>query len=406
MRIGMVFTNFKRREAWRSLARKPITSIIGHATGPLRGSLPAGGRNGHAAQRIVNVRLPDLRARARPGALATTFLALVATRAQAAEVTPSFVAKLVPEPPGLAVIATARTNQIPLDAFTNPTPGTKLVPGDSITALVTMHDRKASRLQWLIYVQIVASTNLSPAKTNEPLTLYSSRGTRFQFASSPVSASLRTLGPFRDTPGGRKAPKLKDHQEAFSLDESFLGLGLDKAAAALVRLRGTEIKGNLSFGSEAPPADKAAENRRLADAVGLSLAEERSLAGALPALISFFELVQHTEGLEEILYKIVDLPPLWSIVWHVGVRADIRFVSEEINPARIADWGLPGGPEAFYFPVALRLNNHPALKVTVVVTRPVPPLLACGGVLGFVAERPNDPDMYLTLRVISARHSP
>jgi hypothetical protein len=402
----MVITCFKRRDAGESLAKKLITSIIGHATGPVRGSLPVVGRNGHAAWRIVNVRLSDLRARARPGALAMTFLALVATWVQASEVTPSFVAKLVPEPPGPAVIAAARTNQIPLDAFTRPTTGTNLVAGDTITALVTMHDRKASRLQWLIYVQIVASTNLSPVKTNEPLTLYSSRGTRFQFASSPVSASLRTLGAFPDTPGGRKAPKLKDHQEAFSLDESFLALGLDRAAAAMVRLRSTKLKGNLSFGSEAPPADKAAENRRLADAVGLTPAEERSLAGALPALISFFELVQHTEGLEEILYKIVDLPPLWSIVWHVGVRADIRFVSEEINPARIADWGLPGGPEAFYFPVALRLNNHPALKVTLVVTRPVPPLLACGGVLGFVAERPNDPDVYLTLRVISAHHSP
>ncbi len=402
----MVFANFKRREAGRSLARELMASVIGHAMGPLRGSLPAGGRNGHAAQRIVNVRLSDLRARARTGALPITFLALVATWAQAAEVTPSFVAKLVPEPPGLAVIATARTNQIPLDSFTNPTTGTNLVPGDSITALVTMHERNAARLEWLIYVRLVASTNSAAARTNQPFTLYSSRGTKLEFPTSPVSATVRTLGPLSDAPSGHKVPKPKDKQEAFALDEGLLGLGLDNAAVAIVRLRGTQVKGNLSFGSVAPLADKAAENRRLTDAVGLSPAEERALAGALPALMSFFELVQHTEGLEDLLYKIVDLPSIWSIAWHLGVRVDMRFVAEEISSTKVVDWGLPGAPEAFYFPVAVTLNKHPALKVTLVVTRPVPPLLACGGVLGFVAERPNHPDIYLTLRIISACHAP
>ena len=353
----------------------------------------------------MNVPLLDLWARARTGALPLTFLVLVALRGRAAEATPSFVTKLVPEPPCPPVIAAARTNQIPLDASSGLTNGTNLVPGDTITALATMHDHKSARHQWLIYVQIVPGTNSPSTNNNHPFTLYSSRGNRLEFASSPVPATLRTLGPIRDVTEGHKSLKPKDKQVAISLNEGFLGLGLDNAAAAMMRLRNTDIKGNLSFSSEAPPADKAAQNRKLTEAAGLTPSEERSLAGAMPALISFFELVQHTEGLENILYKIVDLPPLWSIVWHVGVKADIKFVSEEISPVKIADWGLSDNIKAFYVPVAVKLNNHPALKVTFVVTRPVPPLLACGGVLGFVAERPNDQEMYLTLRIISARHS-
>jgi len=38
-----------------------------------------------------------------------------------------------------------------------------------------------------------------------------------------------------------------------------------------------------------------------------------------------------------------------------------------------------------------------------VVTRPKPPFLACAGVVGLLAERPGDPETYLTLRVLSAR---
>jgi hypothetical protein len=37
------------------------------------------------------------------------------------------------------------------------------------------------------------------------------------------------------------------------------------------------------------------------------------------------------------------------------------------------------------------------------VTSPHPPLQVCGGVLGFLAENPSDPENYLTLRLISAQ---
>jgi hypothetical protein len=330
--------------------------------------------------------------------------ALTTARGRCTETAPSFIAKLVPEQPGRAVIAAASTNQVPLDGFSCLTNSTRLVAGDSITALATMHRRKASRLQWLIYLQVVAGTNPPPAGTNQSLTVYSSRGTRLEFPSRPVPANLCTLGPFADSGTGRKAPKAQDHRVAFSLDEGFLSVGLDSAAATLLRLRAITNKGSLWFGSAPPTAAKAAENRKATQWVGLSADEERSLAGAVPALLSFFNLAEHTEGLQDIVFKVVELPSVWSIAAHVGVKADLSMVSEEVRPASITGWGVPASTQAYYLPLALTLNGRPALKVTLIATRPAPPILPCGGVLGFVAERPTDPDTYLTLRVISARH--
>jgi hypothetical protein len=51
------------------------------------------------------------------------------------------------------------------------------------------------------------------------------------------------------------------------------------------------------------------------------------------------------------------------------------------------------------------LNNDNVFNVTLVVTAPRPPLLACGGVIGLLAEKAGDKDTYLTLRIVSAHSS-
>jgi hypothetical protein len=51
----------------------------------------------------------------------------------------------------------------------------------------------------------------------------------------------------------------------------------------------------------------------------------------------------------------------------------------------------------------VELNHQPALNATLFVADPRPSLLACGGIVGFVAQNPNDDQNYVTLRVISTR---
>ena len=103
------------------------------------------------------------------------------------------------------------------------------------------------------------------------------------------------------------------------------------------------------------------------------------------------------------MFKILDLPSLWSVLKRGGVSANFRMESKRIVPANPADWGLPARASLYHLPLVLELNNQPALNITLAVTSPQPPLLACGGIVGLRAERPEDKENYLILSIDSAR---
>ena len=73
------------------------------------------------------------------------------------------------------------------------------------------------------------------------------------------------------------------------------------------------------------------------------------------------------------------------------------------SPANAADWNLETSAAAYYFPWSLRLNDEPALKITLVTASPRQPLRICGGVVGVLAEKIDDEGTYMTLRLISAK---
>jgi hypothetical protein len=312
-------------------------------------------------------------------------------------------------PPCSPLVAAARTNQIPLDQIDPPAPGNSLDPGDSVTALVTSREKGARHTQWLVHVQVVAPRpDELPDKPPAPMVMHTSTGNKLEFTSSPAIVSLRTLGPFADPNAKRRSPKAGDKSARFSLNQDFLGLGLDKAASIALRFRKTkraDLKGGFSFGSKPFSEAEVATGRKLAEMMRITADEERALAGTAPALISYFGIVQRTSGLEDILFKILDMPSLWSIMRNGGINTFFQMRSEHITLANGADWSLPPAQPVYHLPMVLELNNQPALNITLVVTAPQPPLLTCGGIIGMLAERPGDKENYLTLRIISARRA-
>lgn len=329
---------------------------------------------------------------------------LLATRLSGAEAEPDFASKLAPVPPCAALAAAARAKQIPLEGIEPPGEAGRVDAGDSVTALVTLCEKHARRTQWLLYLEAVApgpkDQSLKPAK---PTVLYSGCGHKLEFASCPTPVTLHTIGPFLAAPAGRKPPKSQDASDRFNLDKGYLGLGLDRAAAALYRFKDTNTDALFWFSEKAPTPAEVSKNRALTDSMPISAEEERAFGGLAPALISYFGIVEHTKGLEGILLEVVDKPSLWSLMWHLGVTARLTLQQKEIRPADVASWGLPDHPRAYLLPMRLFLNDHRALDITFVVEAPRPPLLACGGIIGFLAEKPGDKETYLTLRVISAR---
>jgi hypothetical protein len=143
----------------------------------------------------------------------------------------------------------------------------------------------------------------------------------------------------------------------------------------------------------------------LAQTVHLTSDEERALSGMIPALTSYFEIVQQSGGLNDAFSKIVNTPSAWSVVWNAGVQTSMVVQSDRIAPADAAIWRLPPHTPVYGFPMLFELNNDSAFNVTFVVTAPRPPLLACGGVIGLLAEKAGDQDTYLTLRIVSAHSS-
>jgi len=333
------------------------------------------------------------------------FVCLLAIQARSAQEGGPDFTKFAFIPAGTDVVAAAQARNIPLSGTDPPGEGGVLNPGDSFTALVTLCEKGGKRTQWLLALEaLAASPKELRDKPHEPMVLYSGRSNRFEFASSPALVRLETLGPF--SAATSKNRKIHEDSATFSLDKGLLSMGLDGAAAIIWRAAQMNETGAFYFGSQPPNAAEIAKARRAAERLQLTLEDERALAGGIPALFSYFEVVEHTEGLEDILLKVVRKPSLWSVIRHVGVTVNFRFDVKHVAPAKPEEWGLPSGSAIYYFPMAVELNNQLALRVTFAVTSARPPLLACGGIIGMLAERPGDKETYLTLRIVSARLAP
>lgn len=332
------------------------------------------------------------------------FCLLLAVPVLAADSGPDY-SKFKPLPPCAGVKTAAQAHQIPLEGFdASGEPGV-LHPGDSFTGLVTLCEKGGRRTQWLFYLSALPACPKELVRgAPRPMVLYSGHSNRFEYASAPALVQLRTLGPFAAGASAQDRLKVDDESVTFSLDKDHLGLGLDQAAAAIARIEAHRTTGAAYwFGSAPPGAKEVAETRKFDATLTLTLGEERALGGAIPALFSYAEVVQHIEVLEDIMEKVIQKPSLWSVLGHLGVTVNLKTDSKHIRAANLHSLGWALDTPAYYFPMLLDLNQQLALRATFVVTSPRPPLLSCGGIIGLLAEHPADPETYLTLRVISAR---
>lgn len=324
-----------------------------------------------------------------------------------ADTAPGPFSRLDSVSPFPAAVAVAQANHIPLELLDPPAAiDTKITPGDSITALVTLSQKGAPRTQWLLYLQAVEpGPKEKTGKPLAPMVSFSSCGNRFDFASSPALVSLRSIGPFIEPRTDSKPPVLQDKATRFTVDQGFLGIGLDRAAAALHRTVQSGKPGGFDFRDTPFSKAETEQSRMLAQTVHLTSDEERALSGMIPALSSYFDIVQQTGGLNDVFSKVVNTPSVWSVIWNAGVQTSMVIQSDRVAPADAATWGLPPHTPVYSFPMLLELNKDGAFNVTLVVTAPRSPLLTCGGVIGLLAEKTGDKDTYLTLRIVSAHSS-
>lgn len=324
----------------------------------------------------------------------------------------NFVAKLAPASPFGNLEAAARAKRISLKEIDRPAETNELVPGDSVTTLVTLHERRSQLTQWLICFQAVANPE-SSSSNPPPLVLYTSTGNKLEFVRSRAQMQIRTVGPFTQSSSGWEHASVKDESARVAVNQSFLSLGLDRATAALARLNldrqqtGAE-KLHFSVGPNPFSSTQIIQGKEMASLLKITPAEERALAGGLPALFSYFNTVQQTPDLESILRKVLSTPSIWAIAkalvkdGGIAPRLAIGSPRERVGPVSLPGWNLPSNPQLYSFPIEVTICGHHALTLTLIVTAARPPLLACGGIVGFLAENPEDKENFLTFRVISA----
>ena len=140
-----------------------------------------------------------------------------------------------PTAPFPTVIAAAKAVGIPWDGFDKPAPTQSLTPGDSVTALLTLHEKGHHRRQWLLSLQVEAETNNDSSQGEKPMVLQTATGNRFEYKWSPASLRARTLGPFPDPDFPSKHAETQDLSAGIAINEGFLSLGLEKGAEAIWR---------------------------------------------------------------------------------------------------------------------------------------------------------------------------
>jgi hypothetical protein len=294
----------------------------------------------------------------------------------------------------------AKANGIPISGIDRLSPSDTLRAGDSVTALVTLAEKSGKKSQWFLYTQVSAP----PGNSNGVMVIHNTFGNKFEFPSFPTPVTLRTIGPFVEVDGKSKAAKLHDDKASFKLDKGYLSLGLDSAAAAIARNEGSKQHGTFASGTRPFPADQIKKSKESAVEWAVTPAEERALGGSYPALLSYFDVVQHTEGLENILMQVLDRPSLFSLARNLGIRS-VGFSWKQARKSSVppSAWGMADEAPIYEIPMVLMLNDHPSLEFIMIVTAPRPPLLTSAGIIGVIAQKPGKKEPELTIRIISGR---
>lgn len=128
----------------------------------------------------------------------------------------------------------------------------------------------------------------------------------------------------------------------------------------------------------------------------------RGIAGLL-ALARFPQFVERVPSVEGLMARMVERPPLLSILANRGVSMSVQLAPREaveVSPP-------PGvvGP-VYRVPVRVEMNGRKALDCELLLATADPPFGACNGVLGLEAAHPRFVERRVRVRLLAARRGP
>lgn len=120
------------------------------------------------------------------------------------------------------------------------------------------------------------------------------------------------------------------------------------------------------------------------------------------SLVSLFGLAQSDSLLSKLLWDVIDKPSLWSLMRHGGVEVSLQPAYHESSPVTAAQSSFPMSGPYRSLPLAIVLNERPALYLRLLVVSPEAPWSLTGGILAFEGQHP-DRDSRVLARLIDAR---
>lgn len=315
-------------------------------------------------------------------------------------------------PPSNGIKTLAGEHNVPLSGISDFQERNHLETDDRVTLMVTSLNGDTTK-QWLLSLR-VSELTAKEKKRDLPAaqTLYSTSGHQFTFESDCAALALTTWGPV--TGPGIMETTVRFEQrtdEARGLiNPVFLAIGLHNTGDALTKLHQARSDGRVDperkIGILNTPVSEEVvrDGLELVTKAGLTLDDERAIAGSVPAMLEFFNVAARSHGLREIIWEIIDKPSLWSIIRHFGrVEAGITFHSKGVRHISSEPWGMPGSVELYQIPFTLNLNDEPALDCVMIVTEPRPPLLTSAGIIGLTAHQPGTKDRRAVIRLLAAQ---
>lgn len=306
--------------------------------------------------------------------------------------------------PSLMAFATAR--QIPVEGITVASDGAASRPGDQVVLLLTLETAGVSQ-QWLVRLETDALTAkeraLKPLPTD---VIHTSTGLELNYPNTRTALRVEFSGPFQ---AGAAGPAPSSRQARALVSQEYLDLGIARYCETALQIMPRALAAGLTTmpryngGSSRFSAEAVAEGKRAVAPLGLVPEEERLAFSVYFALRTFFSAAMEIPACQEVLEQVIQKPSVWSVLGRFGVSSNFEYGWHEVQIAPGVT--VAGEQPVFLLPLRVALNATPAVKATLAVTAPRPPLQTAAGIIALCAEHPTAPDRRLFIRALSARRA-
>ena len=262
--------------------------------------------------------------------------------------------------------------------------------GSTILAAIQLQQGEKIQSFW-VSMQLDETTNTT--SKNSIGTLYTSTGRSFVFESKQAHLNTSLHGPIQE----KDFQKTSSSDFEITVNADYLSLGLHRLHEffeAVERYRtvfpDAEKK---AYTIRSTPFEDSSQlfSSEILEAAQLSEASERAFVGSLPALGEFFNIIYETDGLKDILMKLIPKRSLLTLLNPFN-KGKVSFSYGNPRPTLIDATPLNLGLEKVSaIPVLLSFGSKPILSLMLYTTQPSYEWKTCAGIVAIEVHSSSNP---------------